>query len=176
MFLYGSGARIGEAPKIRWNQVDLTTAEIRLHDNQTKNGEPRILPLSADLVGVLKKMFRTDGPVFCTTNLRRAWQDACVAAGFGEWEKTPTLKKGRIYRGVLIHDLRRSAVRNLIRAGVSESVAMKISGHKTREVFQRYNITSTSDLHSAAAAVQRNNERLMKAAARKAAKHINEAV
>jgi integrase len=95
-----------------------------------------------------------------------------VAAGFGVWEKTPKLKKGRIYRGVLIHDLRRSAVRNLIRAGVSESVAMKISGHKTREVFQRYNITSTSDLHSAAAAVQRNNERLMKAAARKAAKHI----
>jgi hypothetical protein len=53
---------------------------------------------------------------------------------------------------------------------------MKISGHKTREIFQIYNITSTSDLHSAAAAVQRNNERLMKAAARSAAKHIDEAV
>jgi integrase len=88
MFLYSSGARIGEARKIRWNQVDLTTAEIRLHDNQTKNGEPRILPLSADLVGVLKKMFRTDGPVFCTTNLRRAWQDACVAAGFAACSST----------------------------------------------------------------------------------------
>jgi integrase len=111
MFLYGSGARIGEARKIRWNQVDLTTAEIRLQDNQTKNGEPRILPLSADLVGVLKKTFRTEGPVFCTTDLRRAWQDASVAAGFGEWEKTPKLKKGRMYRGLLIHDLRRSAVR-----------------------------------------------------------------
>src|SRR5262250_1860035 len=121
-------------------------------------------------------MFRTNGPVFCTTNLRKAWQDACVAAGFGEWEKTPTLKKGCVYRGVLIHDLRRSAIRNLIRAGVSESVAMKISGHKTREIFQRYNITSTNDLHSAAAAVQRNNGRLMEIAARKAANRIDNGV
>lgn len=61
----------------------------------------------------------------------RAWKTACKAAG---------------QNGRLVHDLRRSAVRNLERAGVSRSVAMKLTGQKTESVYRRYAITSAADL------------------------------
>jgi|HubBroStandDraft_6_1064221.scaffolds.fasta_scaffold270183_1 hypothetical protein len=55
-----------------------------------------------------------------------------------------------VYEGLLVHDLRRSGVRNLARAGVSESIARRISGHKTRKIFSRNDITSEKDLNDAA--------------------------
>lgn len=81
-------------------------------------------------------------PVFDAANLRKEWAEACHKLGLG-------IKDGWRYRGLTIHDLRRSAVRNLIRAGVREDVAMTISGHKTRAVFSRYNITDTTDVREA---------------------------
>ncbi len=66
--------------------------------------------------------------------------------------------------GRLLHDMRRTAIRNLIRAGVSEGVAMKMCGHRTRSVFDRYNITSERDLRQAAVLLSAHHKALTQAA------------
>lgn len=88
-------------------------------------------------------------------NYRHPWQLACVAAGLGQFldtdkhgQKIPKGKRRR-YVGKNFYDLKKSLVRDLIRAGVSETVAMTITGHKTRPMFQRYNISSTEDKKNA---------------------------
>jgi integrase len=84
----------------------------------------------------LKKTFRKDGFVFDATNWKREWFKACVAVGEGEMYGDAWYQ----YRGLTPHDFRRSAIRNMMQAGVSQAEAMSISGHKTVAVFNRYNI------------------------------------
>lgn len=138
-FLYYCGVRVGEATQIEWSQVDLDAALIRLEVEQTKTSEARVVPLPDVLVQVLKKVKKKEGLVFSDRNLREEWTVATKAA------EMP---------GLLVHDLRRSAIRNLIGAGVPENVAMSISGHKTRAVFDRYNIVDVSDVVSAMSRLQ----------------------
>ncbi len=150
-FLYWCGVRLGEALQIEWEQVDLTKRVVRLEEEQTKNAEPRIVPLPAVLINLLQAIEPKAGRVFDATNLRTEWARACAAVGLGTIEKLKS-ESGHMwhkYTGLIVHDLRRSAVRNLRRAGVPENVAMKISGHKTRAVFDRYNIVSTEDISEA---------------------------
>lgn len=145
LFVYNTGCRIGAAQKITWDMVAKDASAIHLPGEITKTGEPLILPLTGNLkplVVVLKKSFRKEGAVFDSTNLRKAWNAACVKTGLGT---VTGLKR----TGLTIHDLRRSAVRNLVRAGVPEDVAMKVSGHKTRSIFSRYNVVDTSDVEAA---------------------------
>jgi len=148
--LYYCGTRLGEALQIEWTQVDLQRRLIRLEEDQTKNEEPRIVPLPSVLVMMLEEMKPKTGRVFSDTNLRTEWARACTAVGLGKIQK---MKSGRHkwhrYNGLIVHDLRRSAVRNLVNAGVPEKVAMRISGHKTRAVFDRYHIVSAEDVTNA---------------------------
>jgi hypothetical protein len=88
--------------------------------------------------------------VFAGTNLRKEWTKACAAVGLGRIIEVSGNKCDPRYEGLIIHDLRRSAIRKLVTvAGVPERVAMKISRHKTRSVFDRYHIVSTEDVTGA---------------------------
>lgn len=138
---YFTGMRLGEILGLRWTNVSFIDAQIRLDD--TKNGEPRTIPLVGELLEMLK-IERQKNPnaefVFMLNgqrlkSFRKAWMSACERAKL---------------EGLLFHDLRRTGVRNLVRAGVPERVAMAVSGHRTRSTFERYNITSDRDLRDAA--------------------------
>ncbi len=147
IFLYYCGVRLGEALQITWQQVDLNAALIRLEDDQTKTGEARTVPLPDVLVAMLRGIEPKEGTVFCATNLRKEWMKACAAVGLGTYKVSDA--GGWLYQGLIIHDLRRSAVKNLIAAGVPEKVCMAITGHKTRTVFDRYHIVDTTDVQRA---------------------------
>ncbi len=150
-FLYWCGVRLGEALQIEWPQVDLEARLIRLEDDQTKTGDARIVPMPSVLAMLLNGIEPRVGKVFSDTNLRTEWARACTAVGLGKTEvvKPEDGYPWTRYNGLIVHDLRRSAIRNLVNAGVPERVAMRISGHKTRAVFDRYHIVSTEDVTAA---------------------------
>jgi integrase len=152
-FLYYCGVRLGEALQIEWRQVDLKEALIRFEEDQTKNSEARTVPLPDVLVKMLVQIDHKEGKVFDGTNLRKEWQKACVAAGLGTMTKVEGKADPR-YTGIIIRDFRRSAIKNLMKAGVRDKVAMAISGHKTRSVFDRYNIIDAEDVVEAMRKVQ----------------------
>jgi len=155
IFAFHTGCRRGEILRLRWNQVDLAERTIRLNAGETKNREGRVIPLAKDVVEVLRMqrgirdqywpdcpwVFFRHGSGQPLKSFRTAWALASKRAGlWDEVKKRPTR---------LLHDLRRTGVRNLVRSGVPERVAMAISGHKTRAIFDRYNITSEADLKDA---------------------------
>jgi len=150
LLLYTTGVRSGEAKKITWEHVDLDAQEIRLPNKTTKSGKPRILPLVGVLVHRLKAERKDSGRVFAIGRFHKAFWSACVKAGLGKRTKGKENGGWGTYEGLIPHDLRRSALRNMRRRGISTTVAKKISGHLTDSVFERYNITSTEDLHDAA--------------------------
>ncbi len=101
-FLYFCGVRLGEALQIEWSQVDLKRAVIRIEDEQAKTGEARTVPLPDDLIKMLKQVEEKTGTVFDGTNLRKAWNKACDAAGLGKLVSVrfPVENVGRKSKGV----------------------------------------------------------------------------
>lgn len=140
-FLYWTGWRKSEATTLQWRMVDIRAGVIRIEES--KNDEARTIPYAA--LPALKEVIevqrantttveRRDGKVIPWVFHRGgrpvlaffgAWAGACKRAGLP---------------GRLVHDMRRSAARNMTRAGIPQAVAMQIGGWKTASVFKRYAI------------------------------------
>ncbi len=148
-FAYLTGWRKSEILGLQWRQVDFTAGTVRLEPGTTKNAEGRVFPFTAlpalgtilsrqrERTHAIEKatgqiipwVFHRDGEPI--KDFRGGWERACTATGVP---------------GRLFHDFRRTAVRNLERAGVPRSVAMKLTGHKTESVYRRYAIVAEADL------------------------------
>jgi integrase len=148
-FAYLTGWRKQEILRLQWRQISFEAGTVRLEPGSTKNDEGRTFPFNSypALKALLERqkaktdalqqaseiivpwVFHRNGKPI--RDYRKAWKDACKDAGV----------PGRIP-----HDFRRTAVRNLERAGVPRSVAMKLTGHKTESVYRRYAIVSEADL------------------------------
>lgn len=154
-FAYLVGARRGEILGLQWAAVSMSAHTVTLE--KTKNDEDRVLDFAAlpELAEVVQRRDEARKRLLAETgklcpwvfwhrqgasirDFRHLWTQACAAAGVP---------------GRLFHDCRRSAARNLIRAGVSQTVAQAITGHKSGAVFTRYNITDTRDIRAALAAL-----------------------
>ena len=158
-FAYYTGCRKREILDLLWEQVDLLNRVVRLNPGETKNDEGRVIPLTGELYQVLVFQKQTRDQLWPQCRLvfhrygkrikdfRGAWEEASKRAGL--WNEETDKPK------YIFHDLRRTGARNLVRAGVSERVVMLIGGWKTRSVFERYNVVTESDLHDAAAKLER---------------------
>jgi integrase len=150
---YHVGGRRGELLKLRRDMVDLDAGVIRIEAKNAKTKKPRTLPIYGDMRAYLE-MAIAAGDGGCpwlwqiegrrVKEFRAAWKAAIEAAGLP---------------GLLFHDLRRTAVRNLERAGVPRAVAMSITGHKTESVYRRYDIVSEEDLRDAGRRLEAWRER-----------------
>jgi integrase len=140
---YYTGVRLGELLVWRWEQVDLEQGFVTLRADESKSGHARAVPiLAGDMRDWLKwgheqsngcpRVFNRGGEPI--KEFRSAWKGACKAA------EVPDLK---------FHDLRRTAVRNMRRAGVSQVVRMRITGHRTDLMERRYNIVDVDDIRTA---------------------------
>jgi integrase len=150
---YTYGFRKAEMLNLKVGQVDLLERTIRLNAGETKNDDGRLIALTDECYQLVSEMVRGKRPEdYLITRMngkpvkdfRETWDELVESVGM-PW--------------LLLHDLRRSAVRNLVRRGVPEKVAMKISGHKTRSIFDRYNIVDESDLAEAALKVEQGAKR-----------------
>ena len=150
-FAYLTGWRIpSEVLPLTWDRVDLDAGVVRLDVGTTKNSDGRTFPIDAlpELLELLRAQRRDAARIQLKTGQPVPWvfhrAGRRILDFRDDWRKA--LKAAKLPADRIPHDFRRSAVRNLERAGVPRSVAMKLTGHKTEEVYRRYAIVSERDL------------------------------
>jgi len=181
-FGYVTGWRKGEIASLRWEDVENDV--IRLRAENTKNSEARSVTLYGELRGLIERrkeqrqVNTASGTALATYvfhkngepvgDFRKVWAMACVESDLGQFicENCKQTVSGRRctdckcevrYVGRVFHDLRRTAIRNMVRARVPERVVMKISGHKTRSMLDRYNIVNDADIRNAIQLVEEHS-------------------
>ncbi len=144
LMAYQTGMRRGEILNLTWNRVDLKGRLIRLAAEDTKTNDARLVPLTDDLTTRLKDLYKVrylnEPHVFLVNgksvqSIKTTFHAACRRAGI---------------HGFHFHDFRHTAVTNMRRAGIDHLTIMRITGHKTLEVFKRYNSFLEGDLREAA--------------------------
>ncbi len=145
---YTFGFRKSELLKMRCEQVDLLNNTVSLYSGETKNGEGRTVSLTNECCQLVTELRRGKQPEDFLFTRENGEQ---VKDFRGTWD---ALVKAAGLPGLLLHDFRRSAVRNMIRRGVPQKTAREISGHKTDAVFSRYNIVSEADIADAARKIE----------------------
>ena len=148
LLLRDTAMRKGDVLQLHHDQVDLKRGVIDLGPRDTKEEANRLVPLTARCVKAIKGAPRhiSSPYVFVIPRTGKPWAD--IRSPFGRACKAAGIKQG-MDGGIVPHDLRRTSITEFRRAGVPESVVMRISGHKTRSVFERYNIVDEEDLHRA---------------------------
>ncbi len=145
---YYTGMRKGEILNLTWNKLDLKNRLIQLEAEDTKDKEPRNIPICDDLYEILSAIPRAiyDPHVFLYNgkpirDIRTALRKACKQAGilYSRFAKD----------GFIFHDLRHCFNTNMRKAGIPESVIMQVTGHSTREMFDRYNTIDLKDTQQA---------------------------
>jgi integrase len=166
---YAYGFRKSEMLGLRCSQVDLAGGWVQLYGEDTKNGEGRKVKLTREcalLLAACKEGKGADDYIFTredgkhVVDPRDDWYTLCVASGLGQLvsAKRADGEEYEKYVGLILHDFRRSAIRNMDRRGVPQTIAMKISGHRSVSVWRRYNLGDERDLEQATQKIEAGRE------------------
>ena len=153
---FDTGMRQGEILNLTWQRVNLSNGTISLRGEDTKTASPRLIVLTSRVIETLKALPRPINGGFVFRSRRRREKEGPlidIRKGFARACEKAGIPQG-LDGGIIFHDLRRAFVTNARRAGVPESVVMKMSGHKTREIFDRYNVIDDTDVRSAVSVIE----------------------